>query len=486
MAKRFEDITEREIKQIAAEVRKSLRVLIPKDYGYTIYTGRLEESFTLKSLLEKGYYPPMLIKDKDGEVSMLGYDENDTEKLTKLDKEAFKYLNFPKLPDVKIKKYPLSVLEGSNLAKNIYANINKYKAHFKDFHLSRFSNEILEKEGGEKAAVDTMLSFINSDEKIQGFVREFLKVTLNFSPKDVEYLGTAKETLNGGAFMELMRKLEDNGFSGTRGENLNFWSGGDAFNKATNTSGEISSSKVPNMALMFDVIELIKDMKDTLDISIPEEVTQGISRWYAMRANGTVNVYISSNKPSEGPALTMGNNFWIAELVTLQEKLKNGEIDSIMINLYDHRTGEKLGPYDFNSKEAEPFLEIVRRRAYQPSEQQIDQAIKTMSPEFQKKFKEMIETDDKAKPFSRDKNAPERPSTNVEELRNIALTFQAKAAHKALKKIPKTDTESPSIRHRERLEKAITKHVLHSWQSTKHKNKEKDKEVSRTPDNSSM
>ena len=480
MAKRFEDITESEIKRIAEDASQSLSQIVQKDYGYTIYTGKIDVPFTLESLLKQKYFP-MLIKDKDGEVWMFGNDENNNKKLTKLDKQAYKNLNFPNLSETKAKRYPFSVLRKSNLADTIYANINKHKAHIKDFHLSRFPKEVFEQEGGEKAAVDKMLVFINSDEKMQNFIREFLKVTLNFGPTDVEYLGTAKETPNGTAFRKLMQKLEDNGFYGTRGENLNFWSGDSAFDKASNIPDEISSAKVPNMALMFDMTGLINGMQDTLDFKIPGEITQALSRWYAMGAKGSVNIYISSNKASEGPALTMGNNFWIAELVTLQERLKNGEIDAIKINMYDHRTGQEVGPYDINSKEAEPFLQIVRRNAYQPSEQQIEQAIKTMSPEYQQKFKAMIETGDKAKAFEFDVLAPERRSMSMEKLREVALTFRAKAAQKALKKIPKTAHDPSEAEHRANLEKVVTKQIVHSWQSQNQKNKKRGKETPSAP-----
>lgn len=58
-----------------------------------------------------------------------------------------------------------------------------------------------------------------------------------------------------------------------------------------------------------------------------------ISRAYASFAKGTVSVYMGSDKMTEPVGFHVGNNFWIAELPTLQRMLREGKIDDILLNI---------------------------------------------------------------------------------------------------------------------------------------------------------
>lgn len=58
-----------------------------------------------------------------------------------------------------------------------------------------------------------------------------------------------------------------------------------------------------------------------------------ISRAYASFARGTVLVYMGSDKMTEPVGFHVGNNFWIAELPTLQRMLREGKIENILLRI---------------------------------------------------------------------------------------------------------------------------------------------------------
>jgi len=65
-------------------------------------------------------------------------------------------------------------------------------------------------------------------------------------------------------------------------------------------------------------------------------VSYAISACYATLSTGIVNVYISSDKQSESGGLTLGTNFWEAELYTLQKMRRRGLVTDIIIYTINH------------------------------------------------------------------------------------------------------------------------------------------------------
>lgn len=452
MASIISEYDEDIVKKIFNVLEQNLRGLVRKDYGYTLGTGQIGNPSL--EMLKENFSPPMLIKDEKGDVWIYGFGENGEYHLLKLEKDVYSHLQFPDLLVENQKNYSLQMLEELNLADSIYGNIRSHKGHVSFNHLSHFPENVSEEEGVERIS-----DFINKEEKMKEFIQEFLNVAMHFNSSDVEHLGTAKQTSNGNNLVNLMKKLEENGIYGTRGKKINFWSGKMGCYQASLVPDEVSWSLVPSlvlMNLMKEVVQLVLNKK------VPEEVLQGLSRWFALHAKGQdkVHLRLSSDKALEGPGLTVGNYLWIAELVTLQQQLHNNEIGAIMISLYDDN--RVLGPFDINSPEAEPFLNLVRRTAYQPSKDDLEKALATMSAEYQEKFKSMIETGDKSTPFSMDESAPARPSMSLGKLRGIALKFGARTAQKSLKNITETDPNFAA--HKEKLQRRVAKHVEHNRQ----------------------
>lgn len=86
-----------------------------------------------------------------------------------------------------------------------------------------------------------------------------------------------------------------------------------------------------------------------------------LSTVYAAEAHGVVPVFMSSDKQSESSALQAGNNFWNAELPTLQRLRHTGTVQRILIYFYDRKSDTWI-QRDFQAELDQ--LPLTRRNAY--------------------------------------------------------------------------------------------------------------------------
>lgn len=205
--------------------------------------------------------------------------------------------------------------------------------------------------------------FIDDDIKYNKFLKEFILCSLLFTQEDLDSLGSANETNLAERFSALWKKLESEGISGVGDNKINFWSGKRASHRAKYTDGEISSFDVVVLAVLFACFDTLKDNA----IIHSNLISEALSKIYAYHARGNVNVYVSSNEKTYVPPLTIGNHFWNAELFALQELLMKGEVDSILIHLYDSENHGWYKPIDIESHEADILLFLIRREAISPS-----------------------------------------------------------------------------------------------------------------------
>ncbi|HET9843772.1 MAG TPA: hypothetical protein VFP93_03850, partial [Gammaproteobacteria bacterium] len=218
----------------------------------------------------------------------------------------------------------------------------------------------------QQAIKDQMLKFLNND--LGSFLQASSDILVNFTQADADSIGSGKETSNALKFIDLMKGLEKSGFNGTRNMPINFWSGNIGRTRAhLNPQQEFSDSEVTSLVVLFDLCGLIQkfesksaqqdpNFKKTLSSLLPE----ALSKLYANEARGNVNVYMASDKLSELSGLTAGNNFWNAELPTLQSLLHLGKVKAILVHTYDHATKSWKSPVNINDREAD-VINIVRR-----------------------------------------------------------------------------------------------------------------------------
>src|SRR3990167_1463257 len=219
-------------------------------------------------------------------------------------------------------------------------------------------------EGKEKSDISAKISnFIEN--KLDHFIQLCQDVFPYFSQVDSESIGTVYPTEIAKKFIGLFHYLEDNGFPGPRAFNkpVSFWSGEAAKKKALEISTELSDSKVPSVSAMFDVCRAIHTVQQKYDNYIIL-LTSALSRVFSSYALGIANIYISSEKLSESPGLTVPNNFWLAELPTVMSLHERGFISDIKINLYNNFKQRWNKPVSLFTQEGNNIP--IRRRNIHP------------------------------------------------------------------------------------------------------------------------
>lgn len=183
-----------------------------------------------------------------------------------------------------------------------------------------------------------MQQFIENN--LPEFIARCQAVLPQLTELDAESLSQKKLTENAQQFIDIFAWLETVGFLGIRdfGQPINFWCGEEARQYATTRQNEVSDSRIPSIALMFDVCRLIHRAQNQYDDYI---MLLGfcVSRFYTSHASNDVNIYLSSDKLSELPGLTVNNHFWMAELPALMAMHRRGLVTDIKINLHDQVAG---------------------------------------------------------------------------------------------------------------------------------------------------
>jgi len=116
----------------------------------------------------------------------------------------------------------------------------------------------------------------------------------------------------------------------------------------------------PFTSLLFDLCVAVRESQGGRHCAALTLISYAISRLYASMARGTVHVFISSDKPTEPPGLTPGNNFCEAELPVLQDLVHQGLVDDILVYTYTAQSGWANGT---------PFADIdlpIWRRTWHP------------------------------------------------------------------------------------------------------------------------
>lgn len=455
------------LQDLIGEARTGMLQTYSDRTGFSIGLGRITQDLD-KKFLDDNYYEsiPLLIQDKEGYVWVYGLEaDGDTSKLTALNKKYASELTFKTL--LEPPNYP-EYLAPNSIPDVVYQDIGMVHGHSKEYHYTHLPKGIDEKQ--RTAIMNRMQKFIESA-SFDKFVAEFLEVVQGFSQADLDSLGQSTATENAVKLIRLWQVLKENGFSDAKGENINFWSGEEGQYRAKTTPGETSSSDIPTLSVMFDLIGNFSDA----NIKISNRISEGLSKMFALQANTRVNVYISSNKETEESALTAGNNFWNAELFTLQEKLRKGEIESIQIHLYNAETGKWEAPVNINSKEADVILFLVRRNSYQP----------TLPAHMKEIEKEIKECGDMVKRFSDGRHAysnfmewskksEPRPAIPLGTLRRVLHHWKAQTDKKIVERsktsVKDSKQEKTLVSDKDKMaavQKRMQQYILYKWKGTK-------------------
>lgn len=121
------------------------------------------------------------------------------------------------------------------------------------------------------------------------------------------------------------------------GESINFWSGREGKQRASDDVSSFSDSDVPMLKFLFDCWGHIKNRemnRDTPNPFLTSVLPRLFSSIFASHAKGVVNVYMSSkNQPNEKESvINIDSAFWSSELYLLS---LNKEVTAV--NLYLHK-----------------------------------------------------------------------------------------------------------------------------------------------------
>lgn len=131
-----------------------------------------------------------------------------------------------------------------------------------------------------------------------------------------------------------------------------FWSGKAARTQAYEQTDYVCDNQVPLVSVLFE-----KGKKEAKDPLIQKEFFFAISRLFALTSTSAL-IFLSSDKPSEPPGLTIGTNFWEAELPVLWRLRQEGKLSICEICLME--TGKATRNLDL-SQESLASFPIYRR-----------------------------------------------------------------------------------------------------------------------------
>jgi Ankyrin repeats (3 copies) len=447
-----------ELKVLRDELRSEMLKHYQKDKGYDIWLLKVEglDGSLLLDFMSK-YYPhtfPVLMKGNDDQVWVYGLDENSQRKIINLNvtDERRIYYNKQLFEPFCSEEFFACVLDATQVPSTVYEDIAKNGGLVPEVHFEHYPEALSSSSEETKKAKDRMQAFIEDDKKLEQLIQEFLDISQVFTQKDLESLGSSHETENAKRYKKFYADLEQNGFYGTLGRKLNFWSGWHSLEMASSRPDEICSFKVPASQVMFQLFDVLENNK----IKVSLACNMGLAKLYALGARGDVNVYIASGKPTEISGVKIGNYFWEAELPLLQHKRKTGEVDSIRIHLAyrdqeDHLQWEPWKNFD------DKDIPIFRRKAYQVDIEQFKKDLTkngNRAPEeverLVRMMQSMLETGDKAAAFesgegaSSEENlstAPPRKPIKTGDLREMLQYWRKQAETRRLKREQKEKGE---------------------------------------------
>lgn len=121
-----------------------------------------------------------------------------------------------------------------------------------------------------------------------------------------------------------------------------FWTGREGKIKARSSNQYKSDADIPFISNLFRSCMLESN------IAVRKRISFAVSRIFALYSQGPIAVvYLASDKESEPANLTVGTNFWEAELPVLTNLLKIGKLQHI--HFFIHRESKWLGPIDLKN-----------------------------------------------------------------------------------------------------------------------------------------
>lgn len=179
-----------------------------------------------------------------------------------------------------------------------------------------------------------------SSSQFDDFYQEMSVVLCRLQEKDLASLGSEKPTPATKAFLDCFRKLEQHGFYGSHGHRLNFWSGQEARKKAVQDPGSKSDGEISLISLGFTLCNVVLSKENPTDRKISTFLRQAFSKMFSSQAVGDVIAYVSCDKESDVPALSVGNCFWNNELPTLRNLQETGILNRIYVSFYRNHQGK--------------------------------------------------------------------------------------------------------------------------------------------------
>lgn len=156
----------------------------------------------------------------------------------------------------------------------------------------------------------------------------WLGLLLKLTDQDIASIGTA-------APLEPARRLisaceAEDDFSAGR---QCFWSCLSVREQASQVPGFATDAQFKSLARLFRLC-----MTEVQPGPTRSRLAFAVSRVYAQFARGIVHVFLGSDKPSEPAGLTIGNNFWEAELPVLQLRKAQGIVTEILVHVQGSTT----------------------------------------------------------------------------------------------------------------------------------------------------
>lgn len=233
---------------------------------------------------------------------------------------------------------------------------------------------------------------------------------------DLTIIGTGKESFAFHYFAQCYEMLEYAGYPIVREKPIHFWNGQLGKEKAKETSClAYSDSSIPSTHIMFKLSQMI-DNQEELSGQQPYlfRMAGNInSAIFALQARGVVDVFLSSDKPSEKPGLTVGNHFWEYEFPVLENLRQREIVDQIRFHVFDEGQW-KQG--DLNDYQFSHLLRLYRRQAY-PS---ISKLADSHPERFQPNHPLIYGTNE----FNAWQTSAARPFTTHAKLKKMAKTWR--------------------------------------------------------------
>lgn len=193
------------------------------------------------------------------------------------------------------------------------------------------------------------------DQHLDVAIEKSTAVLPHFSDADCASIGTPQQTENVMKFFDLLNFLEQHGFPGpaTFAKPINFYTGVVAQKRAyySNTELSLIERMIPAFTVLYDLWYAVQEKPRS------ELIFWTLSRILATFAKGTVNVYLSSNNPTQLAGFVVGSYFWDIELPILQHShalsvSHPNHVSAIMIHCYDAALRKWHAPINFYSEQS--------------------------------------------------------------------------------------------------------------------------------------